>query len=115
MSNWELIDSNPHTGLKKYLGDNPDDPDGLLVKYEVDPRVRRKMLDQNHVAREHINTGKMGDMAHAAHIDVLTMYEWKVKYGIDAWNYTTDPETRRKVNQLLNGEYRNLKVRHIII
>jgi hypothetical protein len=44
------------------------------------------------------------------------MYEWLVKFKVDAWKYAACEETRRKVNKLLNsGDYRYLKCRNIII
>lgn len=116
MSNWELLDYNPHTGLKKYLGDNPDDPEGVCVRYEQSAATIQKHLDQNAVLRNHVNTGKMGDMERAASIPIGVMYEWKVKHGVDAWRYASCEETRRNVNRLLNSsDYRYLKVREIII
>jgi hypothetical protein len=114
--NWELIDSNPHTGLNKYIGDNPDDPEGVCVRYEQSAASIQRHLDQNALARNHLNTGRMGDMEHVASIPIGVMYEWKVKHGVDAWNYTSCEETRRKVNRLLNSsDYRYLKTRDIII
>jgi hypothetical protein len=114
--NWELIDHNPYNGLKKYVGDNPDDPLGVAVKYEQSAQSIQKQLDQNSTLRNHVNTGRMGDMEHVASIPVGVMYEWKVKHGVDAWNYASDPDVRKKVNALLNcGDYRYLKTREIII
>lgn len=116
MSNWELIDHNPHTGLKKYLGDNPDDPEGVLVRYEQSAEAIQRHIDQNKFLAQHVNTGKMGDMEHVASIPIGVMYEWKVKHGVDAWNYTRCEMTRKKVNALLNSsDYRYLKTRNIII
>jgi hypothetical protein len=116
MYDWELIDHNPHTGLKKYVGNNPDDPLGVCVRYEQSAQAIQKHLDQNKLLANHVNTGRMGDMEHVASIPVGIMYEWKVKHGVDAWKYTTCEETRRKVNGLLNSsDYRYLKTRNIII
>ena len=116
MSNWELIDCNPHTGLRKYIGDNPDDAGGVLVRYEQSARAVQKHIDQNKTLANHVNTGRMGDMEKVASIPVGVMYEWKVKYGVDAWKYATCEDTRRRVNGLLNSsDYRYLKVRNVII
>src|SRR5690242_12837970 len=116
MSNWELIDYNEHTGLKKYLGDHPDDPGGVLVRYEQSAQAIQKHLDQNAIQRNHVNTGRMGDMERVASIPIGVMYEWKVKHGVDAWRYASDPDVRKKVNSLLNSsDYRYLKTREIII
>lgn len=114
--NWELIDHNPNNGLKKYIGDNPDDPEGVCVRYVQDAASIRSHIDRNKIAANHINTGKMTDMEHVASIPIGVMYDWKVKHGVDAWNYTSCEETRRKVNRLLNSsDYRYLKTRNIII
>lgn len=112
MSNWELIDQNPHNGLRKYIGDNPDDPEGVLVRYEQDAEP---ILDANKAAQnEHFD--KRSDMWHAAHVPVGVMYEWLVKYKVDAWKYSSCEETRKKVNALLNSsDYRYLRVRNFII
>jgi hypothetical protein len=116
MFNWELIDANPYTGLRKYVGDNPDDPLGVCVRYEQSGKAIERHLDQNKFEANHVNTGRMGDLEKVASIPVGVMYEWLHKYGVDAWNYTSDPDVRRKVNGLLNSsDYRYLKVRNIII
>jgi hypothetical protein len=117
MSNWELIDYNPDNGLKKYIGDNPDDPYGVLVRYSQDPRAIRKQIDENKLLANHVNTGKMNDtLNHVASIPVGVMYDWLVKYGVDAWKYSSCEDTRRRVDRLLNDpEYRYLKVRNIIL
>lgn len=113
MSNWELIDHNPHTGLKKYVGVNPDDPYGVLVRYEQSAEAIQAQIDQNKFLANHVNTGKMNDAAnHVASIPVGIMYEWLVKHGVDAWN----PHHADAVKKLLNDpEYRYLKVRNIIL
>lgn len=116
MSNWELIDHNPHNGLSKYIGDNPDDPEGCAVKVVQDAASIQAHIDRNKYLANHHNTGRMGDMEHVASIPIGVMYEWKAKYNVDAWNYTTCEDTRRRVNGLLNSsDYRYLKVRNIII
>ena len=116
MSNWEQIDFNPYTGVKTYLGDNPDDAEGVLVRHEFSRNATNKILDANKRDANHVNTGRMGDMALAARIPIEVMYEWKVKHGVDAWKYAACEDTRRRVNALLNSsDYRYLKVRNIII
>jgi hypothetical protein len=115
MSNWELIDHNPQTGLKKYIGDNPDDPEGCLVRYEQSAQAIQQILDRNK-AVQNDSWDRKSDMWHAAHIPIGVMYEWKVKHGVDAWNYSSCEDTKRRVNALLNSnEYRYLRVRHFII
>lgn len=116
MSNWELIDSNPYTGVRKYLGDNPDDPEGVLVRTEFSRKATQKILDLNKTEANHFNTGRMGDMERAARIPIEVMYEWKVKFGVDAWRYASDPDVQKRVNALLNSsDYRYLKCRDIIL
>jgi hypothetical protein len=112
MSNWELIDYNADTGLRKYIGDHPDDPDGVLVRYEQSAKSIEAILDRNKEAATHHNTGRMGDFEKVAEIPVGVMYEWLTKYGVDAWN----PAHQDGVKRLLNdSEWRYLKVRNIIL
>lgn len=116
MFNWELIDANPYTGLKKYIGDNPDDPYGVCVRYEQSGSVIEKQLDQNKILANHVNTGRMKEVNHVASIPVGVMYDWLTKYGIDTWKYSSCEDTRKRVNALLNSsDYRYLKVRNIIL
>jgi hypothetical protein len=113
--NWELIDFDPATGLKKYIGDNPDDSEGVCVRYEQDAASIKTVIDRN---KESQATGfdKRSDFWHAAHIPIGVMYEWKVKHGVDAWKYSSCEETRRKVNRLLNDpDYRYLRVNNFIM
>lgn len=111
MSNWELIDFNPGTGMKKYIGDHPDDPDGVLVRYEQTADSIQQILDRNKRAQIE-NTGRMGEMEKAAEIPIGVMYEWLTKYGIDFWN----PNHREGVKRLLNSsDYRYLKCKDIIL
>ena len=111
MSNWELIDYNPHNGLRKYLGDNPDDPDGVLVRYEQDASAVQEIIDRNKAVQAD-SWNKKDDMWHAAHVPVGVMYEWKVKHGVDAW----DPNHAAGVRRLLNSnEYRYLRVKNFIL
>lgn len=113
---WELIDYNPATGVKKYIGDNPDDAEGVCVKTEFNRRVTNKILDVNKAEANHLNTGRMGDMERAARIPIEVMYEWKTKFDVDAWKYSSCEDTRRRVNALLNSsDYRYLKCREIVL
>ena len=113
--NWELIDFNKDLGIKKYVGTNPDDPEGCLVRHEFSRNATNKIIDQNKRDENH-NSKPMGDMALAARIPVEVMYEWKTKFGVDAWRYAACEDTRRRVNKLLNcSDYRYLKCRNIII
>jgi hypothetical protein len=115
MSNWELIDHNVHNGLRKYLGDNPDDPEGVLVRYEQDAASIKQIIDRNKAVQTD-SWDKKSDMWHAAHIPIGVMFEWKKRYNVDAWQYSTCEETRTKVNRLLNdSEWRYLRVRNFIM
>lgn len=114
--NWELMDANPYTGVRTYIGDNPDDAEGVCVRHEFSRNYTNAIIDINKIDANHNNTGRMGDMAHAARIPVEVMYEWKVKFGVDAWRYSADGDVRKKVHQLLNSsDYRYLKCREIIL
>lgn len=111
MSNWELIDFNADTGLRKYIGDHPDDPDGVLIKYEQDPIALKAILDANKRSQ---NEGfdKRSNMWHAAHIPIGIMYEWKVKHGVDAWDRNHQAGVRRLLN---SDEYRWLRVKNFVL
>jgi hypothetical protein len=111
MSNWELIDYNAGTGLKKYIGDHPDDEDGVLIRYEQTAESIQQIIDRNKAAQLE-NTGKMDVLEKAAEIPIGVMFEWITKYGIDFWN----PNHKDGVKRLLNSpDYRYLKCRNIII
>src|SRR5690348_16567509 len=101
MSNWELIDFNPHNGLKKFIGDNPDDPDGVLIKYEQDAASVGAIVDNNKASQVE-GWDKRSDMWHAASIPIGVMFEWKKRYNVDAWKYAACGETRSRINRLLN-------------
>lgn len=111
MSDWELIDFDPDTGLRKYIRAG-DEPDSVDVRYESDNTA---ILDANKAAQtEGLN--KKAPMWHAASIPVGVMYEWLTKHGVNAWDYAKDPDVRKKVNALLNSsDYRYLRVNHFII
>jgi hypothetical protein len=112
MSNWELIDWNPDTGLRKYIGDHPDDPDGVLVRYEQSGKSIEKILDRNKRAQIDNAGKKLGDLEKVAEIPIGVMYEWLVKYGVDCWN----PNHSDAVKRLLNSsDYRYLKCKDIYL
>lgn len=111
MSDWELIDSNPLTGLNKYIASDVDDPDRVLIRYEQSAEAIQQVIDRNKASQVN-GFDKRSDMWHAAHIPVGVMYEWKKKHGVDAW----DPAHRPAVMRLLNDpDYRWLRVNHFII
>lgn len=111
MSDWELIDSNPHTGLNKFIRSNVDDPDTVEVRYEQTANSIQAILDRNKESQAD-PFDKSSDMWHAAHIPVGVMYEWKVKHGVDAW----DPNHRPAVMRLLDDpDYRYLRVKNFVI
>jgi hypothetical protein len=111
MANWELIDYNEGTGLKKYIGDHPDDPDGVLIRYEQTAQSIQQIIDRNKSAQVDA-TGPMHELVKAAEIPIGVMYEWIVKHGVDFWN----PNHKEGVRRLLNSsDYRYLKCRNIII
>lgn len=113
MANWELIDWNRDTGLKKYIGDHPDDPDGVLIRYEQDSRAAQQIIDRNKRSQvDKLNQRMKNGMNKVAEIPVGVMYEWLVKFGVDCWN----PDHSDGVKKLLNDpDYRYLKCRDIIL
>ena len=107
---WELIDADPATGLRKWLGYEAEG-DQVLVAYDQDRAVTDAIVDANKTAQAE-SFDRRSDFWHAAHIPVGVMYEWKVRHGVDAW----DPNHRPGVMRLLNDpDYRYLRVRHFII
>ena len=116
MSHWERIDFNKYTGVKTYIGDNPDDAEGVLVRHEFSRNATNKIIDENKREANHFSDRPMGDMALAARIPIEVMFEWKTKFNVDAWKYASCEDTRRRVNKLLNDpDYRYLTVRNIIL
>lgn len=110
MSNWELLDYDPALGRSKWIASG-EDPDTVLVKTQFDADHTNAIIDANKAAQID-NTGRMGDMAHAASIPTSVMYEWLTKFGVNAWN----PAHMDGVKKLLNSsDYRYLRVRNIIL
>lgn len=107
---WELIDADPATGLRKWLGYDAES-DSVLVSYEQDRAAQAAILDANKSAQAD-GFDRRSDFWHAARIPIGVMYEWKVKHGVDAW----DPAHKPAVMRLLNDpDYRYLRVRHFIL
>lgn len=112
MSNWELISHCRDTGLKKYIGDHPDDPDGVLVRYEQDAKSIQAIIDRNKRAQIDNAGTRMKGLNKVAEIPIGVMYEWLTKYGVNAWN----PDHSDGVKRLLNSsDYRWLKCRDVIL
>lgn len=110
MSGWELIDHNVEQGVRTYLGTGNDD-DEVLVRREFDAQATTNLLDRNK-ALQNDDFDRKSEMWHAASIPISVMYEWLVKFGVNAWN----PEHSDAVKKLLNSsDYRWCKVKHIIL
>lgn len=103
----ELIDDGSFNGVRKWLSSNEDGD--VQVRYEghdVQP-----ILDHNK-AMQNESHDKRSEMWHAAKIPASVMYEWLVKYGVNAWN----PAHMDAVKKLLNSsDYRYLRVNHFIM
>jgi hypothetical protein len=110
VSDWELIDFDAGTGLRKFM--NYDEAaDEIQLAYQQDKIAERAILDANKSAQAD-RFDRSSDFWHAAHIPIGIMYEWKVKHGVDAW----DPNHGAGVMRLLNDpDYRYLRVRHFMI
>lgn len=111
MADWELIDSCPEMGLRKYIRAG-DEPDSVDVRYEG---ISQPIIEQNKRTQ---NEGfdRRADMWHAAKIPAIVMFKWLTEHGVNAWDYAKDPDVRKKVNALLNSdEYRYLRVQNFII
>jgi hypothetical protein len=113
MPHWELIDTNPLTGARKYIAADQHVPDAVLVKTEFDRHHTSAILEANKTAASDA-TGRMGDMVHAASIPAEVQFKWWDQYKVNSWSPNEDD--RKRIKQLLNSsEWRYLKVRHIII
>jgi len=111
MPNWELLDYNPATGVRKWIAADQHEEDAVLVRTEFETAQTEAILDRNKAAQVD-NTGRMGDIAHAASIPTSVMYEWLTKFGVNAWN----PAHSDAVKKLLNSsDYRWCMVKNIIL
>jgi hypothetical protein len=111
LSDWELLDYDPATGVRKWIAADHHEDDAVLVKTEFDAFHTNAIIDANKAAQID-NTGRMGDMERVASIPTSVMYEWLTKFGVNAWN----PHHADGVKRLLNSsDYRYLKCRNIII
>ncbi|HET7154984.1 MAG TPA: hypothetical protein VFI87_06415, partial [Hyphomicrobiaceae bacterium] len=84
MSDWELLDYNEHTGLRKWMGYD-EGTDEVLISYDQDKAAEQTILDRNK-STQNESFDKRSEMWHAAHIPVGVMFEWLTKHGVDAWN-----------------------------
>lgn len=111
MSNWELLDYDPQTGVRKWIAADQHVEDAVLVKTEFSGRHTNAILDANK-ASQNDNRGRMGDVERVASIPTAVMYEWLTKFGVNAWN----PQHMDAVKKLLNSsDYRYLKCREVFI
>ena len=107
-SDWQLIDDGSFNGVRKFI--RADDDDNVQVRYEG--HDTKSILDANKRSQIDTMNTRMGEMEKVASIPTSVMYEWLVKFGVNAWN----PHHQDAVIKLLNsGDYRYLKCRDIII
>lgn len=110
MSDWDLIDHDPYTGLRVYHGYD-EETDSVLVRHEQDAQSLQYLLDQNK-ATQADDFDRSSDFWHAAKVPIGVLFEWITKHGVDAWN----PAHRDGVKRLLNSdEYRWCRVNHFIL
>lgn len=97
-----LLDYDQFTGLITWH-DYDEATDTTILSYEqdVEPILDACKHDNNHASR------KMGDGVHVATIPAVTQLEWLTKYGVDA--LSGDPDQKRRVARLLDGDYKHLK------
>jgi hypothetical protein len=107
-SDWQLIDDGSFNGVRKFI--RADDDDNVQVRYEG--HDAKGILDANKRSQIDTMNTRMGEMEKVASIPTSVMYEWLVKFGVNAWN----PAHQDGVIKLLNSsDYRYLKCRDIII
>jgi len=113
MPQWEQIDYDPQSGIRKLIAANEHEEDSVLVRTEFDPRVTQAILDQNKASANHA-TGTMGEFVKVAQIPPQVQYDWWHKYRINSWS--PNEEDQKRITKLLNSnDYRYLKCRDIII
>lgn len=101
-----LLDFDPLSGLKTWH-DYDESSDTTVITYEGDSQgvLDQCKEDANHADR------KMGDMVHVARVPPEIQLKWFVEHGVQMWN----PDHRKAVNRLLDGDYKYLKRLPIII
>jgi hypothetical protein len=95
-----LLDVDPLSGMKTWH-DFDAATETTIITYEqdVEPLLDACKHDMNHADR------KLGDGAHVASIPPSVQMKWLVELGVDCFN----PDHRKAVNRLLDGDYKHLK------
>lgn len=101
-----LLDFDPLSGMKTWH-DYDDATDTTIITYEDDAQgvLDQCQEDSNHADR------RMGDMVHVARVPPSVQMKWFVEHGVQMWN----PDHRKAVNRLLDGDYKHLKRLPIMI
>ena len=100
MSDWELLDYDPTTGVRKWIAADQHEEDAVLIKTDFNPLHTKAILDANKAAQ---NEGfdRRSEMWHAASIPAVVQYEWWHRYRINTWSPNEDDQKRMKA--LLNS------------
>ena len=95
-----LLDYDPLSGMKTWH-DFDEATQTTIIQYEddVQPVLDACKRDNNHADK------KLGEMAHVASVPPSIQMEWKAKFGIEMWN----PDQKKAVARLLDGDYKYLK------
>lgn len=109
MSDWRLLDPGHDTGMREwFLHDAEAGKNYIRYEQDCEPLLDACKAHNNHADR----AGEMRrDIVHAASIPPSVQMKWLVEYGVDVWN----PDDQRKVNRLLDGDYKHLKRLPIIL
>jgi hypothetical protein len=96
-----------HAGVRSYESYD-DASDTLIIRHESDMKAAvdycRSLANDD--------TGRCNDgLQKVASVPVPVQYEWLAKFGVRMW----DPNHKAAVNRLLDGEYRYLKTKDIIL
>jgi hypothetical protein len=81
--------------------------DCLVIRHESDAQTAVDWT--RNIANE--NTGRCSDIQHVASVPIAVQYEWMQKFGVRMW----DDNHKGAVQKLLDGEYRYLKTKDIIL
>ena len=113
MPQWELIDYNEQTGVRKWIAANQHEDDAVLVKTEFNPHHTRAIIEANK-ASQNETLDRRSDMWLAASIPAEVQFLWWDKYRINSWSPNEDD--RKRMKALLNSsEWAYLKRAPIVI
>ena len=101
-----LLDYDPLSGMKTWH-DYDESTDTTIISYEGDSQgvLDQCKEDNNHADR------KLRPLTHVARVPPEIQMKWYIEHGVAMWN----PDHKKAVNRLLDGDYKYLKRLPIMI